>query len=994
MYHVCRNYDIQQASQSTRHNKQSEKRSLATPLRAGLNREEWAQKNTWSQAVDDNAIATQKVEVIISTNDIALTQHGTLMIQTIAKSIIKNRMRNSSNYEKNGVWVVSVDKTENNGTKLIFGVCDEIDLRCAQYKEKFQINMKNTTSLKRNMTNDNCNYNHNYTNNITNSYPNNPYNSNDIKRNYKHIYNYNYTAGLPILIESKNTAACHVTPLDDDPISNKNVNQQPLQSHTEIESKLETRNDDSNSSSGSYSSDPNCNEKSRNLQLTKNVNGNTNATANANVNASATGNSIQVSARIHHESYCKYVKDKDMILLLKEMYHVMCTRFGNDKEKMENEILISSSYCICQKIITIDRVLQLLHESMININSSVKHSRVCESCVIGLSNVVFDNSDMRPKHNIRIHGRRKIVEHPTGLSDIVRVMRFSIKNLISHVPYRYDFNNHNDNGINQYLQSKSKRLQVIAHGFSLISTLLVLSKSDAYVYDWGRGDLRTKLINGNIGEAIRTILINSEKEFDSIQGKELIPHVVRVLHLMCESVPTRHRKKSTYSYNYEKKQLISILNDNDWITNKLFTVKKHGTETTNEQEKEKEKEKNMGMERIGLDVELFKSIVERIYARVPENRDDVIKYCDIFHFMSKATITGRSAASTVMVKNGLIDLIDNQIFKLKVLYSKFSHYTLPCGRFVMLAKEYTKLLINIGKCPDNVKYLLELEYKYRNIFLTRDISIHVGCQYKTRYFDVDKTLQLIELNLDLIEQISKGVHINIQIIKNKYKMKKINYNSNNYCTKKKDNHKYNEKLIEFERNVYKLAIEPIFNYYHELYTVHGNTFEQEPNGTINGFIRGYGTRIVSKACKVLCRMMNDSWYIVTSFEKDNYNPSIMNGILMAHLNKNVEIGELMNINTIAPTSYARNMYNAHEQFTLNKEFGKDLINVFKCVKQCEWKYMIRYIWIGFYKNNKKTNRRCYIYLLPKDIVKYVVKYLENGRIHDMIQMWSNMILCC
>ena len=36
----------------------------------------------------------------------------------------------------------------------------------------------------------------------------------------------------------------------------------------------------------------------------------------------------------------------------------------------------------------------------------------------------------------------------------------------------------------------------------------------------------------------------------------------------------------------------------------------------------------------------------------------------------------------------------------------------------------------------------------------------------------------------------------------------------------------------------------------------------------------------------------------------------------------------------------------------------------------EWN-KIRQIWIGFYKNNKNIN--CFIHLLPKDIVKYIIK---------------------
>ena len=55
----------------------------------------------------------------------------------------------------------------------------------------------------------------------------------------------------------------------------------------------------------------------------------------------------------------------------------------------------------------------------------------------------------------------------------------------------------------------------------------------------------------------------------------------------------------------------------------------------------------------------------------------------------------------------------------------------------------------------------------------------------------------------------------------------------------------------------------------------------------------------------------------------------------------------------------------------------NLMNVLNAMKECEWKHTVRYIWIGFYKNDIKNNKKCYIYLLPKDIVKHLIKYLVN-----------------
>ena len=37
--------------------------------------------------------------------------------------------------------------------------------------------------------------------------------------------------------------------------------------------------------------------------------------------------------------------------------------------------------------------------------------------------------------------------------------------------------------------------------------------------------------------------------------------------------------------------------------------------------------------------------------------------------------------------------------------------------------------------------------------------------------------------------------------------------------------------------------------------------------------------------------------------------------------------------------------------------------------------VVRCIWIAFHKNDEKNNKSCYFYKLPKDIIKYVIKFL-------------------
>lgn len=49
-------------------------------------------------------------------------------------------------------------------------------------------------------------------------------------------------------------------------------------------------------------------------------------------------------------------------------------------------------------------------------------------------------------------------------------------------------------------------------------------------------------------------------------------------------------------------------------------------------------------------------------------------------------------------------------------------------------------------------------------------------------------------------------------------------------------------------------------------------------------------------------------------------------------------------------------------------------NVYKFEDLVEWK-ILRLVWIGFHKNSQ--NKRCYISLLPKDIVNHVTKFVGN-----------------
>ena len=140
---------------------------------------------------DDNCNYYNELElqdIIISTNNITLTEQGKIMINSIINSIKNENINynysingNNCNYKSGNIWVVSVEKTKDNRTKMSFGICDNVNLVCTGYQEKLQVAL-NSNNLNR-YPNDNRNSN-------CNSNPSNCKTNNQIK--YDDNYNYNY----------------------------------------------------------------------------------------------------------------------------------------------------------------------------------------------------------------------------------------------------------------------------------------------------------------------------------------------------------------------------------------------------------------------------------------------------------------------------------------------------------------------------------------------------------------------------------------------------------------------------------------------------------------------------------------------------------------------------------------------------------------------------------------------------------------------------------
>ena len=61
---------------------------------------------------------------------------------------------------------------------------------------------------------------------------------------------------------------------------------------------------------------------------------------------------------------------------------------------------------------------------------------------------------------------------------------------------------------------------------------------------------------------------------------------------------------------------------------------------------------------------------------------------------------------------------------------------------------------------------------------------------------------------------------------------------------------------------------------------------------------------------------------------------------------------------------------------MNEPFTQDVLKTLYYLRDSEWNHMIRYLWIGFHKNDQQ----CMISWLPKDLVRCIVRFLGNPQI--------------
>ena len=187
--------------------------------------------------------------------------------------------------------------------------------------------------------------------------------------------------------------------------------------------------------------------------------------------------------------------------------------------------------------------------------------------------------------------------------------------------------------------------------------------------------------------------------------------------------------------------------------------------------------------------------------------------------------------------------------------------------------------------------------------------------------------------------------------------------------------KYQNVMEYFWNNMMKESL----MYYFIKYNDH---FEEDKD--LVQYMTHYASIIIFDTCDTLCQLVVDLPQVV-NIGIGSHVISTMEKIVDLHVEKH---NSLIN-DTFSISLQNININQAHEHLTFNEFLMYRLFKIFFVFKNYEWNNIIRYIWIGFYKNNNKYNKKCYICLLPKDIVKHLIKYIANGQIDKQIYTWKN-----
>ena len=882
-----------------------------------------------------------KIDIIISTNNRVLSEHGKSVIDTIVKSIVEKE-KNKSQNEKS-IWVVSVEKTKNNGNKLVFGVCEEIDLVCNGFKKKLEIDSNIMINLNK----------HKNDSDYTNTFVNPTTNLNGLQNFNAHQGTVKYN-NVNINLDKLNKLSGHATEKQDKNRDKKNKDENENENENNVYLKS-NYNIKINTKISSY--DP-YGQKAIVPSVVSNSNSNSNCNFDDDDDDDAYVGIISMEEN-HDNPDCERRFDSDFNLVFQQIlrWHKYKGVECMYPQAQEAEAFM----CNCEEFVVTERVLQLLHkhkdanQSDIDTNNDDFETHLCKCCLITL-HILAESRHVN---------KDKIINNDMAIFDIVTLIRNKVEELVNDYDgiYGTRFSNLLTKSNLNSNRLKFQCLEIINHGLLLLRCLANNNEYHMYIFE---DKCRKKICDSYIIQALKMIFNNSQIQFKSLDGQEIVHNSLRLIVDLC-----KYDQKSSVSkskFNFSRKA--------DRITNDLFTMIQAPVNS----------DSNSNPNQIGysdeMDVDLLKSILQIMKQEMNNYGSIQMHNClRILHFMSTTQIGCKNndnndnndnqikPASVVMVEYGTMEII------LLAMTQKSDRETVIKTKCIKVLIQLT--IIN----PHNVIHLIQQRLFYQ-IFALFDEFVRLN--------SVKKKYELIETSLHLLEEISKQVFYIGQNINNN----NIMFGKNN-CKDRSRIIEYISDSIEFEKKVYKNTIEPIFIYYHELYTTRIIEYEQQPDHPMGKLIVKYGSMIVPLACQTLCKLINCSSRIGLSFEKDHYNPSIMNDILSSHLNKFNQIFQLsLSSSSLSATNSNDDEYldmvRVHKKLTMNPDFRNNLINVYKCVKQCEWKHIIRYIWIGFYKNN--NNKHCYIDLLPKDIVKHLIIYLVNDRVDDMIKVWSNTMV--
>ena len=554
------------------------------------------------------------IDVVISTNNVSLTHDGKTMINNITESILRSqrqtRLRRSmhvssdsdgDDYGDDCVWVVTVEKGENGGNKLVFGVCDEIELKCNGYKHKLEIdnNYKHLSDNTYTNTIANCDPNVNNVDNCdhTNNIDGNDNNNNNNSNNINNYNNYN----LQVIF-------------DDD--QNLNKNDHESISSSEI-SKNGENGDDCNIETKRDSS---CNH-----------------------------------VKIQHNRKCSRRNDYVFNVVFKELSKDNI----EETKKLKNEIDYYSietytPQCICEKIVTQDKVFKLLQRNMIvigddNLNKDEKDKTFKRKSKI--RKIVTNNEEMHMLHSCLVvlnNLPTTTAFEDVPLCDIITVIYNIFQDLVNFV-------NHDN---------VEKRLQLINHGIGCLKMVSRMTQ------------LCSKFYHAGIGKALKEVLLHGELILilNESAAKDILSGTFQVINNLCQQIDNAYGIiQDLFTINVQKQ----LLGDGDDVD---------------------DGDGDGGYICREFDVELYKSVIKvmKMTGIMQQHEKERVElFFKILNYML-ICLDNDDEPSIKMIKNGVIEDIQTALS---------ANVGMP--NYFYVQRQFMEFLSQFTVCCDNVVTMIQ-----------------------------------------------------------------------------------------------------------------------------------------------------------------------------------------------------------------------------------------------------------------------------------------------